>query len=53
MVDHAIEEIALVVNVVVQGHCLDAQFGPEFPHRYPVEAMLVSESDSSFDDPIA
>jgi hypothetical protein len=45
-VDYAVEEIVLDGDVVVKGHCLDAEFVRESAHRQYVKPALIGQGDS-------
>ena len=51
VVDHPVEDVVLVVDVVVERHSLDAQVGPELAHREILEPVLVGVGHGGFDDP--
>ena len=52
-VEHAVEEVVLVRDVVVERHRLEPERLPELPHRQRVDPVLVGEREPRFEDPVA
>jgi hypothetical protein len=52
-VDHGVEEIALVGDVVIERHRLDPEFLCEPPHRQGVDAVGIGEVDGGARRPLA
>ena len=46
-------QVLFVVDVLVQGHGLDAELAPEAPHGQLVDAVLIRQGDGGAQDPIA
>jgi NAD(P)-dependent dehydrogenase (short-subunit alcohol dehydrogenase family) len=52
-VDHAVEQVVLVRDVVVERHGFDPQRAAELAHAEPLEAALVGEVDAGAQDAFA
>ena len=52
-IDDAVHEIALVGDVVVQGHRLNAERARELPHRERLDPTFVREFDRGLEHPLA
>ncbi len=52
MVDHSIEKIAFVLDMVVQRHRLDLNGRRQFPHRHLLDAVPIGKRNRSLDDPL-
>ena len=53
LLDHALDQVLLAVDVAVQRHRLDAELASEPPHREGVEALAVDEVEGGAEHPIA
>jgi len=52
-VDHPVEEVVLVVDVVVERHRLDAELLGELAHRELLRPALVGQGDRSVKHPLS